>query len=187
MKQVKLSTRRLVLRMPETRDIESLIANINNINVARYLSKVPHPYTKKDARWFISNCAKKARKKPRTDYNFGIELKQEGRVIGGIGIHDINTENGSCEIGYWLGEKYWRQGITYEAAQRVIGFAFRDLKMRRVEVKAFVENDASNGLIKKLGFSYEGTQRKAVKAKSTGKFHDVNIYAMLREDWMRRK
>jgi RimJ/RimL family protein N-acetyltransferase len=60
---------------------------------------------------------------------------------------------------------------------------FKKLKLRRIEVSAFVGNKASNGLIRKLGFRYEGMKRKSCRSKSDGKLHDENIYGMLRKDW----
>ena len=87
---MKLRTKRLLLRQIERKDIESLVRNINNLNVSRWLLVVPYPYRRKDAIWYINNCRKKAREKPRKDYNFAIELLEEKAVIGGISINKID-------------------------------------------------------------------------------------------------
>ena len=79
------------------------------------------------------------------------------------------------------------QGIMTEAIKRVINFAFNTLKLRRLDVEACPENKASNSLIKKIGFKYEGRRKKFVKAKSTKKIHDLDIYGLLKEDWRKRK
>ena len=39
--------------------------------------------------------------------------------------------------------------------------------------------------IVKLGFTHEGTRKKAHRSQSTGKLHTVHIYGLLREDWTR--
>lgn len=88
---------------------------------------------------------------------------------------------------YWLGEKYWKNGYGTEAAKKIIDFGFNKLKLRRIDVEAFTKNKASNALIKKLGFTYEGTLRRAKRAKSTGKIHDENIYGLLREEWKKAR
>ena len=72
-----------------------------------------------------------------------------------------------------------------EAAKRILDFAFNDLNLNRVDVKAFTENEASNALIKKLGFVFEGTQKQSVRSKATNKVHDAHIYGLLKEDWKR--
>ena len=74
-----------------------------------------------------------------------------------------------------------------EACIELISFGFNKLKLRRLNVRAYKENVSSNSLIKKFGFNYEGTMIKSYKVKSTGKIHDENFYAMLKEDWVKNK
>ncbi len=183
---MKLATKRLILREITMKDAESLIENISNLNVSRYLLVVPSPYTLKNAKWWINHCKEREKEKPRTSYNLHIQLKPASEnpgIIGGVGLSHIDREQGTCNIGYWLGEQYWGRGIMTESATAMIDFAFQKLKLRRIRIPAFAVNNASNGLAKKLGFQYEGTLRKAGVAKSTGKIHDENIYGMLREEW----
>jgi len=184
---MRLETKRLILRDITNKDEESLIKNINNIKVSRYMGLIPYPYTKKDAMWWINKCKRNIRKKPRDDYNFSIELKSKKGVIGAIGLHKIDRFNGAATIGYWLGQNYWRQGITSEALENVLDFSFKKLKLRRINVSAYPKNIASNALIKKMRFKFEGMKRKAIKIKSTGKICDENVYGLLKEDWKKYK
>jgi len=184
---MKLTTKRLILREITMRDIESLIVNISNLNVSKYLLVVPYPYTIKDAKWWINHCKEIAREKSRTSYELNITLRSQPGIIGGIGLGKVDREQGTSDIGYWLGEQYWRQGIMTEAAVAMLDFAFQRLKLRRIKIPVFTDNAASNGLARKLGFQYEGMLRKAGVAKSTGKIHDENIYGLLREEWAKAK
>ncbi len=70
-----------------------------------------------------------------------------------------------------------------EAAKRVIDFGFTDLGLARINVYAATENLASNATIRKLGFTFEGTQKKATRSKATGLLYDRNSYGLLKEDW----
>jgi len=70
-----------------------------------------------------------------------------------------------------------------QAAQRVINFTFQDLGLRRLNINAFVKNEASNNLIKKLGFVFEGTKKQDMRAKATNIVHDTHNYRMLKEEW----
>jgi len=176
---MKIKTERLILRDFEKKDMNDLIENINNLNISKWLLVVPYPYTKKDAEGWINHCAKK--KKQRKDYNFGIEF--EGRMIGCVGLSNVDEFQGTATIGYWLGEKYWRQGIMKEALQKVLDFAFNQLKLRRINVEAYTKNEASNNLIKKMGFKFEGTRKKSARSKADGKIHDANEYGLLKEEW----
>jgi len=80
---MKLTTKRLILRDITMKDRESLVKHINNLNVSKWLLVVSHPYTMKDAKWFVNHCAEKSKDKPKTSYSFVIELKEKPGVIGG--------------------------------------------------------------------------------------------------------
>lgn len=185
--KMKLQTKRLILRQPTMKDLKDIVENINNIKVSGNLLVVPYPYTIKDAKWWVNHCAEKQKEKPRKSYEFNIELKSEKRIIGGVGLSHFDKYQGTATLGYWLGEKYWKNGYGTEAAAKIIDFGFNKLKLRRIDVEAYVENAASNALIRKLGFTYEGTLRKAKRSKANGKIHDGNIYGMMKEEWKEAK
>ncbi len=108
---MKLITKRLILRNLNVKDAKDLVDNINDLEVSKYLAVVPHPYLIKDAKWYINKTIKDSKRKNREDYNFGVELKSEKKIIGCIGLHKIDKFNSTAEVGYWLGKKYWRRGI----------------------------------------------------------------------------
>ncbi len=172
---MRLVTERLILRPLVFKDAEDIAENLNNINVSRYLSIVPYPYNLKNAKEFIK-IAQKSRN------FFAIALKSSEKVVGIIAIMNIDSYVKKAEIGYWLGEKYWRQGIALEALRPIVKFAFRRLKLVRLQACAVVENKASWVLLKKTGFKKEGLTRKSLRTKSTGKWHDTYVFGLLRTD-----
>jgi ribosomal-protein-alanine N-acetyltransferase len=184
---MELKTKRLILRDIEAEDADSIRENINNIKVSRYLLTVPSPYTRKDAKWWVNHCKEQQNKKPRTSYELGIVMRPNKEVIGGVGLSKVERYQGTAEAGYWLGEKYWRKGIMTEAVSKVIDFAFYKLKLRKIKIPIFVENEASNGLARKLGAKLEGVFKKQCRVKSTGKIHDENVYGLLKENWKNKK
>ena len=177
---MKLKTNRLILKEYNEKDILSLIKNINNINIAKNVSSIPHPYTKHDATWWINNCKEKSRKTPRESYEFGIRLKTNTDVIGGIGCFGIDYQNKIGELGCWLGEYYWKKGIMSEAAKKLIDFSFKNLKLKKLVWKAYTNNKASNILAKKLGFELKNTLKNKAKCLATGKIHDYNLYELIK-------
>jgi len=182
-KNIILKTERLILRSPQKSDISDIVRNLSNIKVTKWLLVVPYPYGKKDALWFVSHCKKNAKAKPRTSYEFWIELKESKEVIGGIGISSIKQDQGTASVGYWLGEDYWRFGYGSEALEKLLDFAFRDLKIRRLEAGVFAGNPSSGKLLEKYGFKQEGYKIKAKKCKADGKIKDEYIYGLLRSEY----
>ena len=104
---IKLETKRLILRKPRKSDWKDLVNGMNNLNISKNLEVVPFPYKKKDAKDFIKNKIKKWNKKDQDDFSFFIELKSEKKMIGAIGLHQVEKFNGLATTGSWINEKYW--------------------------------------------------------------------------------
>lgn len=94
---------------------------------------------------------------------YGWAIEMNGKVIGSIGAFHIDDTIKSCEIGYSLGSKYWGQGIITEAVTAVLDFLFREVEFNRITASYNEENIASGKVMKKVGMSYEGTCKEAVK------------------------
>ncbi len=182
---MKIKTKRLILRPLRISDASDVVKNMNNLEVSKWLLVVPYPYTLKDAKEWIKRNRKKWRMKKKDDSTFGIELKEEGNVIGGIGIHSVDKY--SAEVGYWLGENYHRKGYGSEALEAVIRFAFNHLRLKRIEAGVFAGNPSSGKLLEKFGFVKEGMKREARICKADGKIKDEILYGLLRREWKKGK
>lgn len=182
---MRLTTKRLVLRDYRLSDAKAVTRHINNLNISRHLLSVSHPYTQKDAKQYILRSMKAARKKKREKHSFVITLAKE--PIGAISLDKVDSFHGTATLGYWLAEPYWRQGLMTDAATAVIDFAFKKLKLRRINVTAYTTNPASAALLRKLGFRHEGTAAQAVRCQATKKIHDLQFYGLLRKDWKGRR
>jgi [ribosomal protein S5]-alanine N-acetyltransferase len=177
---MKIETERLVLRDYKKSDAKSILEGINSLNVSQYLLVVPYPYTDKDALWWVNHCEEKQKEIPRKSYEFGIVIKPEKEIVGGVGLSDVRLDEKSAHIGYWLAEKYWRKGYVSEAAKRIIDFAFEDLGLEKIIIPVFAENIGSNALAQKVGGKLVEVKKNGATAKSTGKTHDENIYEVTR-------
>jgi [ribosomal protein S5]-alanine N-acetyltransferase len=182
---MKLITPRLILRPGTKKDINDVVEGINNLNVSKWLLVVPYPYERKDAIFWINKNIKLRKKKDKSNLNFFIELKKEKKVIGGIGLSEINSYTGNATIGYWISEKYWQKGYGSEALNAVLNHAFEKLKLRRINADVFFGNPSSGKLLEKFGGVQEGIKRKARRSKANGKIYDEIVYGILKEDWQK--
>ncbi len=182
---LELKTKRLLIREYKKSDMKYLIENINDLNVTRWLLVVPYPYTKKDAIWWINKTKSNARQKQRVDYDLAIIFKKSNNLIGGIGINKVDKYQGTADIGYWIGKKYWGNGYATETLRVVIKFAFDKIKLRRLDAYVFVGNEKSGKVLEKCGFVLEGKKRKYAKSKSDGKVYDGYVYGLLKEEYKR--
>lgn len=117
--------------------------------------------------------------KERLDYPFAIE--KNGTLVGLIHIKESDVLNRKTEIGYWLSEKYQKQGIMTKSLGKVCDFAFHELDLNRVQLKCGVGNTASSNIPKKLGFTLEGIERYG-ELMSDNTFIDLEIYSKLQSD-----
>ena len=163
-----LETERLLLRPPQAADIGHFVPLLNDFDVSRYLSRVPHPYTEDDGCAFV---VKAADERDRGDDHVFVILRKTDRVlIGMCGVHPIL----GFEMGYWIGKSYWGHGYATEAARRVVAFAFQELDAAEVIAGWFQDNPTSGRVLEKLGFRPLRTEERV----SISRGHAVYCHLM---------
>jgi RimJ/RimL family protein N-acetyltransferase len=121
---------------------------------------------KMEAKWLL-----------REDMPAGIWERATGRYLGGTGLHRIDWEVPSFEIGYWLRKSAVGNGFMTEAVRLLCALAFETLGANRVHIQAAAGNLKSAAIPPRLGFVLESTQRNA-KRISTGELVDMLVFAM---------
>ncbi|MEL7482440.1 MAG: GNAT family N-acetyltransferase [Pseudomonadota bacterium] len=148
---IEIDTPRFKLRAPALRDVAVVVSLIDNPKLAWNLARVPSPYSEADATAFITACADK--QKHGQEYTFLVDSWQDG-VVGCTGLHPVLDD--IWEIGYWVGEPYWGQGIATEAGHAVLSWARRTLGAEGFVAGHFTDNPASGTVLQRLGFQAVG-------------------------------
>ncbi|MGG1876660.1 GNAT family protein [Paenibacillus cisolokensis] len=115
---------------------------------------------------------------------WGLELKENGQLIGTAGFHAWVPHYNRAEIGYELDSVYHGQGLAKEALTAAIQYAFETMGLNRIGALVYPENEASAGLLLRLGFELEGLLKQYALFRD--RYQDLNMYALLREQWERR-
>lgn len=132
------------------------LAFVNDYAVSRYAEEVPEPlgiFTKDRPEW----------------------------AIGSVGCYWTSQPHLSMEVGYALARSHWGRGLATEAARAVVGHAFAEYPVERMQARVFVGNRASMGVVRKLGMTLEGTLRRCVCRR--GRFWDLQYHSVLRHEW----
>ncbi len=153
-----VESERLILRPPRHADIQAMAVWLCDFEVSRNLARVPHPYGEADAEDFVSKRGHHG----GGHYCFSILRKTDNLFLGAIGLH---LENGSHELGYWLGRPYWGQGYASEAARAVTRFAFENLDASFLWAGWFHDNPASGHVLAKLGARHNGSRMRHCLAR----------------------
>ncbi len=155
-------------------DRESIPRHANNWRVWINLrDRFPYPYTVADAENWLRSVRQMT---PETQFAISIG----DAAVGGIGItllDDVHHRSG--EIGYWLGEEFWGQGIATAAVRAVTDYAFSTFDVCRIQAAVFEWNPASMRVLEKVGYVLEGRLRKSVT--KDGKTIDQSLYAIIQD------
>lgn len=138
-------------------DVEALVKHANNYNISKNLTnKFPYPYQKEDGEAFVTLATSH---KP-------LQIKAiviNGEIVGSIGIHqsaDIYSKN--AELGYWIAESLWGQGIMPLAVKEMLKYGFETFDIERVFARTTHLNVASQQVLKKVGFVFEAELKSTI-------------------------
>ncbi|MBN9258350.1 MULTISPECIES: GNAT family protein [unclassified Mesorhizobium] len=144
----ELATERLVMRAPRESDVAQLALLADNRHVAEMLARMPHPYGEAEARSFLAMA--RAR---RAGIVYALTLAGTDTFVGCAGL---NSTDRGLELGYWIGEPYWKRGYATEAAHALVDLAFQRTPIQVLHASTRVINPASRRVIHKCGFQYAG-------------------------------
>jgi RimJ/RimL family protein N-acetyltransferase len=183
---MKIETSRLTLRPWGEEDIEQLTQGLNDLELAKWLAFVPHPYSRSDAENWIKRCQEISNAGIRpTAYEFAVELKTERTVIGGVSLNKINWEAGTGGGGIWITNHYQGRGFGREAFEAKIGFAFRELGLKKLVNGYFDGNENSWAMQRRLG--YQRVAEVTTRCMADGRHTIEHVTTLLRSDWEDRE
>lgn len=157
-------------------DAEYLAEALNNKKILENLRDgLPYPYTVNDAKNFISAMLDGDKD---TTYAFAITV--DDKAIGSIGVfRKDNIHYKTAEMGYYIAEPYWGQGIGTSAVKQICKYIFENTDIIRIFAEPFAYNLGSCRILEKSGFVYEGNLRK--NAVKNGIVLDMKMYSILKE------
>lgn len=166
----------LILRPWRFSDVNELSRLADNIKIWNQVRDYfPHPYTRQKAEEWVSMHHGK---KPVT--HFAIEW--DGKLVGGISVlRKEDIYRCSAEIGYWLGEPYWNQGIATKAISVLTENIWSNFpEIVRLYAEVFPQNAGSCRALEKNGFVLESVRKNAVI--KNGLIGDDLVYVKFRKE-----
>lgn len=148
-----LKSARLILRPLNLDDTKDVFAYAQNAQVAKYVFWKPHK-TINDTITFISDLIKAYQVENKLMW--GIQLKDEAKIIGTCGFMAYYPVTKCLEIGYALNQEYWNKGYTKEALKLIIDYAFNHLDIIRIEGICVESNFASEKTMLSCDMVFEG-------------------------------
>ena len=149
---IRIETERLILRPWRESDVQDFFDYASVDGVGQMAGWLPHRDIA-ESREVLSLFMSEKK-------TFALELKENGKVIGSLGL-EIREENmdmpehlAGREIGYVIGKDYWGRGLVPEAVKAVVEYCFRELNFDWLTCGHFLKNNRSRRVVEKCGFVY---------------------------------
>ena len=146
----EINTDRLILRkaISEQEKI-SLISQVGDWEVIKWLANVPYPYTYDDLEDYLLI----------SDSNqFDLNIFLGNQLIGRVGL-TLDGDN-YYDLGYWIGKDYWGKGYATESSKKLLEYVLDKLDSPKIKSGYFVDNFSSGNVLKKLGFKEVGVEKR---------------------------
>ena len=173
-----LETNRLLLRKLSLDDVEDMYEYTSNETVSRFVNWNPHK-SKSETKTYIHFVLQQYFLKKIAPW--GIQLKENNKLIGTIDFVSWEPAHRTAEIGYAISHLYWGKGLTSEAVHSLIHLGFTKMELERIQARCIMENLASQRVMEKNHMKYEGTLRKSMLIK--GIHRDITVYSILKEEY----
>jgi ribosomal-protein-serine acetyltransferase len=163
----------LTLRPREPSDAAEVYAIVENhrLDLRRWLTWVDATHSATDMRRYAQYAYAQFERHSAFDYS----IRENGKIVGAIGLHSLEWDNRCAQMGYWLSPDARGRGIVTRAAAALTSYGFGRLDLHRIEIRCVVENAASRGVAERLGYTFEGILHEAYYLH--GRFRDIALYA----------
>ncbi|WP_189644735.1 GNAT family N-acetyltransferase [Luteimonas gilva] len=172
---------RVRLRGPRREDADAVFALFSDPAVMRYWSRPPM-IVRDEAAALIAEMQEAFAERDKLNW---VVVDKRDEAIGTCTLFRFDARHRHAELGYALRSDLWGQGLAREAASAALDWAFRTLRLHRVEADIDPRNEASRRILRRLGFVSEGVLRERffVGDQAT----DSEVFGLLAEDWMKRE
>jgi len=168
------------LRSLEESDAELLLPWVNDSEMRRFLPARRYPMSIKSEREWIASMI--TQKDPQRHVVWAIERKNDGQLIGSVGLHAIDWPRRRAMTGIFLFPQAMRgMGYGTEAKNLVLDYAFGELDLHTIWATVIEGNTASERALEKQGYTKSGVFRKSTIIK--GVWRDEIYYDITREEW----
>lgn len=174
-----LEAKRVRLRPFRAGDRDNLFELFSDPSVARYWSQPPWTDRSQADAWLAGALDGSN----PTTLQWVMADRDTDDLLGTVTLFGLRADQQRAEIGYSLRSELWGRGLAREAVTRAIEFGFDDLGLRRFEADVDPRNDASIGLLTRLGFVREGMLRE--RWVVGGEVCDTAFFGLLARDLRR--
>ena len=180
---MQIQTARLILRDYLPADWSELHEFSKDPEFSQYDAWGPN--SEQDTKDFVARMIAEANLNPRYRFGFAVVNRTSGKAIGTVGIRRECESSVVGSIGYSIHPHFQKQGLATEAAQALLEFGFKNLKLQVIWAGSDVLNPASYRVMEKCGMQRVGHLVRHKEFK--GEWHDSFRYEITLPSYLRSR
>jgi RimJ/RimL family protein N-acetyltransferase len=168
----------IALEPPEPEDLPTFRGWFAELEVTQYLMMRFVPAAQEEEKWYQRVTA--------SENDLIWKIVAAGKTIGTTGIHDISWINRNASTGLVIGDRTeWGKGYASESVKLRTSYAYNELGLERLATQSFADNVPMHRALEKSGYQKIGRARHVFF--KGGRWHDVYLFELLRDEWLARQ
>ena len=163
-------------RKPEEKDIDAIVAYRNDPDVFASLGGHFNGMSREDARQWIEY-----HRANTSDLVWILATNHAGRCVGHCGLYKIDYRIGKAELGMAIAKSHWGNGLGGRVLSGLIDYAYKQLRIHRIETYSLETNKKITQMKDNLGFTCEGVLRD--HEYRNGQYLNVLVMTILENEW----
>jgi len=142
----------ITLRPKRREDVDALVAACQDQEIPRW-TRVPQPYRREDALGWIAASQLELAAGRGVHW---LAMDARDRLLGTLGVMEIDRDAGTAEIGYWVAREARGRGVARRAVALAYEWAVGKLGLTTVEIVVHEDNTPSCRVARAAGFTAAG-------------------------------
>jgi RimJ/RimL family protein N-acetyltransferase len=177
-------TEHLVLRDFQKGDLQAMLAYQVDPRYLRYYAHDRAGHAKEQTRELLQKFLSAQGERPRTAFQLAMTLRNDGTLIGNVGVRKEGVEATEGDMGCEIAPDYWNRGYATEATRAMLAFGFDSLGLHRIWASTMAPNAAAWRVLEKIGMVREGELRETTRLEDG--WANSLIYGILEHEWRAR-
>lgn len=169
---------KLRLPLPHHADELTVVVRENLLHLQQWMPWAVNDYSIQSARDYI----KQNLQAMSDETGLAMSIVDGDKIIGQIGLHELNRHAKSTHTGYWIAKNAQGRGIVTRCCRVLIAYCFGELNLNRVQINCNTANAKSRQVAERLGFQLEGVHRQT-ELSGDGQRGDTAVYGLLKDEW----
>ena len=179
-----IETKNYLLRPVKLNDAQDMFEYYKQSKVVKYLPMNFHQ-TVSDTRRFIKSFFIDNYKKGKIGH-FAVVDKSNNKVIGNIGLNNIDKNEIEGEMGICINPTYWGNDIATELGKEVLKFIFTNTNIKRIIANTYEDNKRSRKSLNNLNFKYYKTYDKKIVKGMKIIYVKCDSYRILKSEYIKK-